>query len=116
MEEKFEVLTRQLKKIYRINFYRQKLDQAGITPFDIRSMDDFKKIPFTKSSESFEELKKRPSECSLYTGEVTRINFSPSGQELFPVYQTHHDLKKMHEVCARSLEAAGGSNKDLSRA
>jgi len=113
MEEKIEVLARQLKKIYRINFYRQKLDQAGISPFDIRSMDDFKKIPFTKSSEILEELKKRPSECSLYTGDVTRINFSPSGQELFPVYQTHHDLKKMHEVCARSLEAAGVTKKDI---
>jgi phenylacetate-CoA ligase len=113
MEEKNEVLARQLEKIYQIDFYRQKFDQAGIRPFDIRRMDDFKKIPFTKSPEILEELRKRPSECSLYSGDVTRINFSPSGQELYPVYQTHHDLNKMHEVCARSLEAAGVTKKDI---
>ncbi len=113
MEEKMEVLRNQLQKIYRMDFYRKKFDQAGIKPFEIRSLKDFKKIPFTKSSEMVEELRKRPSECSLYSEEVTRINFSPSGQELYPVYQTHHDLQKMHEVCARTLEAAGLTPKDI---
>jgi len=74
---------------------------------------DFRKIPFTSSSEMLEELKKRPSECSLYTGGITRVNFSPSGQELYPVYQTKRDLKKMHEVCARTLKAAGVRKGDI---
>jgi phenylacetate-CoA ligase len=113
MEEKIEVLARQIEKIYRIDFYRQKFDQAGIRPFDIRSMDDFRKIPFTKSSEILEELRKRPSECSLYSGDVTRINFSPSGQELYPVYQTDNDLRRMHEVCERSLRTAGVIREDI---
>jgi phenylacetate-CoA ligase len=113
MEEKIEVLARQIEKIYRIDFYRQKFDQAGIRPFDIRSIDDFRKIPFTKSSEILEELRKRPSECSLYSGDVTRINFSPSGQELYPVYQTENDLRRMHEVCGRSLRTAGVIREDI---
>lgn len=113
MKEKVKLLRRQIRKLYRLNFYKKKLDQAGIKPSRIKTLEDFRKIPFTSSSEILDELKKKPSECSLYNGEVTRVNFSPSGQELYPVYQTERDLKKMHEVCARTLKAAGVSEDDL---
>ena len=113
MGERIEELREQIKKLYRLNFYKNKLDQAGIKPSRIKTIRDFRKIPFTSSSEMLEELKKRPSECSLYNDEVTRVNFSPSGQELYPVYQTKRDLKKMHEVCARTLKAAGVRKGDI---
>jgi len=113
MEERFNDLKRQVEKLYKMDFYKKKFDQAGITPPEIKTIDDFRKIPFTHSSELLEELKKRPSECSLYSPEVTRINFSPSGQELYPVFQTNHDLQKMYEVCSNSLEAAGVRKGDI---
>jgi phenylacetate-CoA ligase len=114
MDEKVAtILADQLDKLYSIDFYKRKLDQAGVKPSDIKTLDDFKKIPFTTSSEYLAELKRRPSECSLYSDDVTRINYSPSGQELYPIYHTNEDLKKMHEVCARSLEAAGVKKDDI---
>lgn len=113
MEERFNDLKNQVQKLYPLDFYKKKFDEAGIKPSDIKTVNDFKRIPFTKSSEILEELKKRPSECSLYSGKVTRINFSPSGQELYPVYQTQNDLLKMYEVCARSLEAADVKKDDV---
>jgi len=113
MEERFNDLRRQVEKIYRLDFYKKKLDEEGIHPSDIRTLDDFRKIPFTHSPEILEELKRKPSECSLYSDDVVRINFSPSGQELFPVFQTKNDLLKMYEVCARSLEAAGVKKDDV---
>lgn len=113
MSGKFNELREQVKKLYRLNFYKNKLDEAGIKPSRIKTFDDFKKIPFTSSSEILEELKKKPSECSLYRKGVTRMNFSPSGQELYPVYQTKRDLKEMHEVCARTLRAAGVKRDDM---
>ena len=113
MTERIDDLKEQVEKLYRLDFYRNKLDQAGITPSDIRTFDDFRKIPFTQSSEFLKELKKNPAECSLYSNDVTRVNFSPSGQDLYPVYQTERDLQKMHEVCARSLESAGVTREDL---
>jgi phenylacetate-CoA ligase len=82
-------------------------------PSDIKTLDDFKKIPFTTSSEYLRELKRRPSECSLYSDDVTRINYSPSGQELYPIYHTNEDLNKMHEACSRSLKAAGVKKGDI---
>ncbi len=113
MPKRIEDLREQIKKVYRLGFYREKLDQAGIKPYQIRTIDDFRRIPFTSTSEIVEELKKKPSECSLYTQGVTRVNFSPSGQEFYPVYQTKKDLKKMHEACARTLEAAGVTKEDV---
>lgn len=106
-------LKKQIKKLYRLNFYKKKLDQAGMKPSQVRTLDDFRRIPFTLSSEILEESRKKPSECSLYTAEVTRVNFSPSGHELYPVYQTKKDIKKMHEVCARTLGAAGVKKGDI---
>jgi phenylacetate-CoA ligase len=113
MAEGIKDLKEQIKKLYRLNFYKNKLDQARIKPSQIRTLGDFRKIPFTSSSEILEELKKKPSECSLYKKGVTRVNFSPSGQELYPVYQTKRDLKEMHEVCARTLRAAGVKKDDI---
>jgi phenylacetate-CoA ligase len=113
MDERIKILKEQIKKVNRLNFYKNKLDQAGIKPSRIKTLEDFRKIPFTSNSEILEELRKKPSECSLYNDEVTRVNFSPSGQELYPVYQTKRDLKKMHEVCARTLKAAGVRKGDL---
>jgi phenylacetate-CoA ligase len=113
LEERIDTLREQITKLYRLNFYKKKLDQARIKPSQIGALDDFRRTPFTSSSEILEELKKRPSECSLYTDDITRVNFSPSGQELYPVYQTKRDLKKMHEVCARTLRAAGVRKGDI---
>jgi phenylacetate-CoA ligase len=113
MGERIKNLREQIKKLYRLNFYKNKLDQVRIKPSQIQTLNDFRKIPFTSSAEMLEELRKKPSECSLYTDKVTRVNFSPSGQELYPVYQTKRDLKKMHEVCARTLKAAGVSRGDI---
>jgi phenylacetate-CoA ligase len=113
MKEKVQDLKKQIRKLYGLRFYKNKFDQAGIKPSRIRTLDDFRKVPFTSSSEIMEELRKKPSECSLYNGEVIRVNFSPSGQELYPVYQTNKDLKKMHEVCAHTLKTAGVTPEDI---
>jgi phenylacetate-CoA ligase len=113
MKGMIEVLKKQVEKLYGLGFYKKKLDQAGIKPSRIKTLDDFRRIPFTSSSEILEELKKKPSECSLYNDKVIRMNFSPSGQDLYPVYQTNNDLKKMHEICARTLKAAGVKKGDV---
>src|SRR4030042_1819080 len=113
MDERIKILRKQVERLYGLNFYKNKLEQARIKPSRIKTLRDFRKIPFTSISEILEKVKKKPSECSLYTDDITRVNFSPSGQELYPVYQTKRDLKKMHEVCARTLRAAGVRKGDI---
>ena len=47
MSERIKDLKEQIKKLYRLNFYKKNLDQAGIKPSRIKTLDDFRKIPFT---------------------------------------------------------------------
>ncbi len=108
-----EQLQAQLKYLNGIEFYRRKFQQASLKVDDLKSLEDFQKIPFTTSKEFQAEIQKPPSQCSLYTPNVTRVNLSPSGQDLFPVYHTNHDLEVMHQVCARTLEAAGVTPQDM---
>jgi phenylacetate-CoA ligase len=108
-----DALRPQIERLYEMDFYRQKLDRAGIRPSHIRTIKDFQQLPFTSEAELLGELGKAPSACSLYSSDVTRINFSPSGQDLFPVYQTRADIHRMHQVCGRSLEAAGVEKGDI---
>jgi len=106
-------LRKQIETLYQMDFYKNKLDGAGIKPSDIKTLEDFENIPFTTSPELLEELKQEPETCSLYSENVTRVNFSPSGKMLYPIYHTNNDLKFMHDVCARSLEAAGVKKGDI---
>ncbi|MFH1628422.1 MAG: AMP-binding protein, partial [Pseudomonadota bacterium] len=111
--ELMNLLEIQLDRLKQNTFYKRKLEHAGIDVSDIKRLDNFERIPFTTTTELLGELRKRPSESSLYSDDVTRINFSPSGHDLYPVYHTHNDLQKMHQVCARSLEAAGVEKGDI---
>ncbi|MFO7962892.1 MAG: hypothetical protein R6U50_03135 [Desulfobacterales bacterium] len=106
-------LQQQIKKVSGMAFYKKKLEDGNIRPEDMLTLDDFDKIPFTTPAELFDELKKPPENCSLFPEGVTRINFSPSGSELYPVYHTKNDLDLMHRVCGRSLADAGVTKRDI---
>jgi len=82
-------------------------------PDDIASIEDFRRIPFTTSAEFFAESIKPPANSAFCGPDVTRVNFSPSGRQLYPVYQTQKDLETIHQVCARTLKAAGVTPDDM---
>jgi phenylacetate-CoA ligase len=43
-----ERLKKMVKNAYEnVPFYKQKLDEAGVSPDDIKSIDDIAKLPFT---------------------------------------------------------------------
>ena len=106
-------LKTQLEKLIEMEFYQRKLALNNIRPSDIQTLTDFEQIPFTTSDELFNELKKAPKDCSFYSDKITRINLSPSGKELYPVYHTQHDIDIMHQVCGKSLAAAGVTEDDI---
>jgi len=107
------ILRKQVEYIYTIKFYKEKMDRAGVRPNDIKTLDDFTQLPFTSPVEMISELKKSPSSNSFYSESVTRINFSPSGKELYPIFHTNNDLERMHKVCSKTLTAAGLKQSDI---
>ncbi len=57
----FQKLQTLLKKVYATNrFYRNKFDSIGITPSEVRSIDDLHKLPFTVKKEFEKDQDKNP--------------------------------------------------------
>ena len=109
-----EGLRTQLDYLYGLDFYRKKMDEAGIVPGDILSLKDFEGFPFTTHGEFVKEMdRKNPPYGSFYPPGVVRINLTPSGDHLLPIFHTSRDLESMHQVCHRSLGAAGVTRNDI---
>ncbi|ADH64181.1 Phenylacetate--CoA ligase [Allomeiothermus silvanus DSM 9946] len=103
-----ERLREQVHYVYaRVPFYRQRLDEAGIKPGDIRGVEDLPKLPFTRKK----DLREHYPFGMFAVGreELARIHAS-SGTTGKPtvVGYTRGDLEVFAEVVARSLAAAGG--------
>lgn len=89
-----------------VDFYREALDEAGVSPDDIESVEDISKLPFT-TKENFRD--EYPDGLFAVDHEdVCRIHAS-SGTTGKPkiVSYTEDDLGVWREVMARSLYAAG---------
>ena len=106
-----------LKKIVRklwknVPYYRQKMQVVGVTPADIRTLDDIRKLPFTTK----EDLRL----CYPYEGfavpleKCVRIHAS-SGTTGKPtvVGYTRKDMETWTNLCARFLVAGGLTSKDV---
>jgi phenylacetate-CoA ligase len=92
--------------------YRRAFDAVGLSPSDIRSLDDLARVPFTTK----EDLRQSYpfGMFAVPRSEVARIHAS-SGTTGRPtvVGYTRADLDVWAEVMARSIHAAGGRPGDL---
>jgi phenylacetate-CoA ligase len=90
----------------RVPFYRRRLDQAGVAPGDVRSLDDLPSLPFTRKDDLREtypfELFAVPME------EVVRVHASSgtTGKPIVGGY-TRADVDLFGVVNARTLAMAG---------
>ena len=102
-----------VKLVYeKVPYYRQKLDDAGVKPQDIKSIDDIGRLPFTTKEDLRETypfgLFAVPME------EIVRIHASSgtTGKSTVVGY-TKHDVETWAEVMARTLAAGGTHRGDL---
>src|SRR5690554_1708697 len=112
-EQLRELQSRRLKdlvaRLYeRVPYYRERLDESGVKPSDIKSIDDITRLPITRKDEVQSNypfgLLAVPRE------ELARVHAS-SGTTGKPtvVGYTRNDLDVFAEVNARSLAAAGAT-------
>lgn len=111
-ESQFPALQHLIKRVYeRSQFYRDKLDGAGIKPEDIQSLSDFSHIPFTVK----QELREYPLEYmrAAEEEEIVRIH-SSSGTTGKPtiIPYTKNDVDAFTDMMARCLRFAGVTNRD----
>jgi phenylacetate-CoA ligase len=108
-----ERLVAQVKHVYEhVPYYRAKMDEKGVTPDDIQSVDDLHKLPFLSKADLREAypyglLAKPLSEC-------VRIHSTSgtTGKRVVAFY-TQHDVDLWEDCCARAITAAGGTDEDV---
>lgn len=108
-----ERLSQMIERIYfNVPFYRKKLQEKGIEPGDITSVDQLKDLPFTNKSDLRDNYP-----FGLFTvpqNEIVRLHAS-SGTTGKPtvVGYTRKDIQTWSEVVARSLTMAGVGKNDI---
>ncbi len=105
-------LTRKIKQVYdNVPLYRQRMDEAGIEPGDIRSVEDLGKLPFTHKQDLRDTYPY--GMFAVPMDEVVRIHAS-SGTTGRPtvVGYTKRDIELWSECTARALVAAGTERND----
>ncbi|MCM1209923.1 MAG: phenylacetate--CoA ligase [Ruminococcus sp.] len=108
-----ERLVKQVKHVYdNVAMYRERMDELGIKPEDIKGVRDLHKLPFTTKDDLRDQypyglLAKPLSEC-------VRIQSTSgtTGRRVVAFY-TQHDIDLWDECCERAIVAAGGTNEDV---
>ena len=108
-----EKLIKQVRHVWEnLPYYKKKMEEVGVTPDDIKGVDDLKKLPFL----SKDDLRKTYPDGLLAVPkkEVVRIH-STSGTTGKRVvgYYTQDDIDMWEECCARAITAAGGTDEDV---
>ncbi len=96
----------------RVPFYRQAFDRAGVRPDQIRSLDDLRRLPWTRKTDLRDHYP-----FGLFAvprDQVVRVHAS-SGTTGKPtvVGYTRGDIAVWAEACARCLAASGGRPGDV---
>lgn len=108
-----ERLRKTVHRVYHNTpFYRDKMQQAGLTPDDIRSIDDIVKLPFTTKQDLRDNYPY--GLFAVPMSEIIRLHAS-SGTTGTPtvVGYTRKDLSIWSEMIARCLSAFGADKHDI---
>ncbi len=96
-----------IERVYgNVGYYTKKMDELGLTPADIRSIDDLKKLPFTLKSDLRENYPFNTFAVPM--DQVVRVHASSgtTGKQTVVGY-TSNDIDIWTECVARCLRNAG---------
>ena len=108
-----EKLVKQVKHVYEnVPYYRNLMEEKGLTPDDIKGIEDLHKLPFLTKADlrdayPYGLLAKPLSEC-------VRIQSTSgtTGKRVVAFY-TQNDIELWEDCCARAIVAAGGTKEDV---
>ena len=95
-----------------VPFYRMRLDEAGISPSDIHSIDDLYKLPFTVKNDLRDNYPY--GLFAVEPRELVRVHASSgtTGKQTVVGY-TAYDIDVWAQCAARAISAAGGTKDDF---
>ncbi len=108
-----ERLVKQVKHVWdNVPYYRAKMEEKGVTPDDIKSIDDLHKLPFLTKDDlrdayPYGLLGKPLKDC-------VRIQSTSgtTGRRVVAFY-TQNDINLWEDCCARAITAVGGTDEDV---
>ena len=108
-----ERLVKQVKHVWdNVPYYRSLMEKKGITPDDIKGVEDLHKLPFLTKDDLRDQypyglLAKDLKDC-------VRIQSTSgtTGRRVVAFY-TQHDIDLWEDCCARAIIAVGGTNEDV---
>ncbi|MBR5524716.1 MAG: phenylacetate--CoA ligase [Clostridia bacterium] len=108
-----EKLVKQVRHVYEnVPYYRNLMEEKGITPDDIQGIEDLHKLPFLTKADlrdayPYGLLGKPLKDC-------VRIQSTSgtTGRRVVAFY-TQHDVDLWEDCCARAIVAAGGTDEDV---
>lgn len=105
-----ERLAKTVKRVYEnVEFYRRRMDEKGVKPEDIQSVDDLHKLPFLTKDDLRDAYPYGLLAAPLSDCVRIQSTSGTTGRRVVAFY-TQHDLDLWDECCARAIAAAGGTN------
>ena len=108
-----ERLVKQVRHVWEnVPYYRKKMEKKGVTPDDIKGIDDLHKLPFLSKDDLREAYPY--GLLGVPKKDAVRIQSTSgtTGKREVACY-THHDIDLWEDCCARAIVAAGGTNEDV---
>ena len=108
-----ERLVKQVKHVYEnVPYYRDLMDKKGITPDDIKGIDDLYKLPFLTKSDLRDAYPY--GLLAVPVKDCVRIQSTSgtTGKRVVAFY-TQNDIDLWETCCARAIVAVGGDENDV---
>ncbi len=113
LEIQNEKIVRQVKHVWdSVPYYRNLMEKKGVTPEDIRGVEDIKKLPFLSKADLRDAYPYGLLGTDLKNCVRIHSTSGTTGKRVVAFY-TQHDIDLWEECCARAIVAAGGSEEDV---
>ena len=108
-----EKLVKQVKHVYEnVKYYRDLMDAKGVTPDDIKSIDDIHKLPFLTKADLRDAYPYGLLGTDLKNCVRIQSTSGTTGRRVVAFY-TQKDVDMWEDCCARAVTAVGGTNEDV---
>ena len=108
-----ERLVKQVGHVWKnVPYYRTKMEEKGVTPDDIKSVDDLYKLPFLTKEDL--RISYPYGMLAVPKGDCVRVHSTSgtTGRRVVAFY-TRDDLELWSDCVARALVAAGADKEDI---
>lgn len=108
-----ERLVKQVKHVWdNVPYYRKKMEEKGVTPEDIKGVDDLHKLPFLSKADLRDAYPYGLLAAPLKDCVRIQSTSGTTGRRVVAFY-TKNDIDLWEDCCARAIVAAGGTNEDV---